>query len=365
MHPGLHDSQVGDTPLILAVCLERWPCAHLLLARGGAAAIKARDAMGWAPIHHAVACLRAAAGLGDPAAAAWLEAAAAEGGGGPLRAAAEAEVAAAGTGSGVLERFRGARGEVGVRADGAAYFRCNASVWGACHAAVRGTCLCPDGEKGYYELEVLEDGLWDPRWGFCSGQWPRLDSATYEGVGLDPGGLSWGVDGVGALKWHGGRSEAFGRRWRKGDVIGLACELPKVERVIEEVKIQEPRLLPNGQWVMADVQIRTLRPLNLFNPFTRDCTGRFLPSRPSARADGGRILVSVNGDFSHPNGAAFDLPADLFGLHPAFTCLAGAVRCNLGGDPARPLRHAPPATDYRAMATFLPARAPDEPPVPH
>ena len=178
-------------------------------------------------------------------------------------------------------------------------------------ASVCGDCLCPAGAKGYYELQVVVEPS-APRWGFCSGEWARTEE--HEWVGHDK--ESWGVDGDRVLKWHSGDQGPFGRTWCKGDVIGLACELPPIT-------------------------------------FSGGC------------GCGGRILVSVNGDFSPPNGAAFDLPADLFGLHPAFTCLAGAVRCNLGGDPARPLRHAPPATDYRAMATFLPARAPDEPPVPH
>ena len=308
--------QVGSTPLILAVCMERWPCADLLLARGGAAALQARDATGWTPLHHALAKLQANDGATNrfnAATAAWVQAAAAAHG--ALYAAAKTEVASAAAAAGdvALRQFRGARGGVCVGAGGTSVFHTFASV--------RGDCLCPAGAKGYYELEVLVEPSC-PQWGFCSVEWERVDdcircevgddkewSGEYIGVGDDK--ESWGVDGDRVLKWHGGEQGPFGRAWRKGDVIGLACELPPVER-----------------------------------------DGR------------GRILVSVNGKFTPPNGAAFHLPPGLAGLHPAFSCASGAVRCNLGGDPARPLRHAPPAADFQPMAAFPPPRA-VPPPLPY
>ena len=288
--------QVGGTPLILAVCMERWPCAELLLALGGAAALQARDVMGWTPIHHALAKLHAtdsATYAPDPALRAWVKAVAAIDG--ALCAAAKTEVAAAVSLSpGVdLKQFRGARGEVHVGADGMTVFHTGM-------ASVRGGCLCPAGAKGYYELQVLIEPSF-PQWGFCSTEWARAEEHINKGVGDDK--ESWGVDGDRVRKWHCGDQGPFGRAWSKGDVIGLACELPPVT-----------------------------------------CSG----------GSGGRILVSVNGDFSPPNGAAFDLPPGLTGLLPAFSCFCGAVRCNLGGDPARPLRHAPPAADFQPMAAFPP-----------
>ena len=83
--------QAGDTALTLAVCLERWPCAELLLSRGGAAVLQARDMLGWTPLHQALACLPKAA---DPeAAAAWVKTASAADE--QLRAAAQTDVDAA------------------------------------------------------------------------------------------------------------------------------------------------------------------------------------------------------------------------------------------------------------------------------
>ena len=282
--------QTGDTPLVLAVCMEHWPCAHLLLARGGAAALRVRDALGWTPVHHAIA------GPSNPTAAAWLEAASKADG--LLRAAAETEVAAAAAaaavsaGSGALERFRGTSGSVQVGPEGLILFKGFSTVWAG--------CFCTEGAKGYYEVEVLTEQT-GSQWGFCIGGWPRVEGLHGSGVGHD--GDSWAVDGHRGLKWHGAATapRPFGRRWLKGDVIGLACELP-----------------------------------------------------PAAAGGGGRVLASVNGDFSPPNGVAFDLPPGLAGLHPALSCVTGVVRCNLGGDPARPHRHAPPTADYQAMAAFPP-----------
>ena len=246
-------------------------------------------------------------------------------------------MAAAAASGRALELFRGARREVQIRGLGGVVFRDFSSV--------RAGCFCPAGGKGYYELELLSE-LTSPQWGFCTREWARKLKA--DTVGEDPGddanesdvggdesaedgesgdegedfeeageageddedgdktvekgvgddGQSWGVDGARICKWHRGDHVPFGCVWRKGDVIGLACELP------------------------------------------------------SAAGGRGRILVSVNGNFSPPNGAAFDLPPGLDGLHPAFSCHLGAVRCNLGGDPARPLRHAPPAPDFMPMAAF-------------
>ena len=300
--------QVGSTPLILAVCMERWPCADLLLARGGAAALQARDAMGWTPLHHALANVQANDGATNrfnPATAAWVKAAAAAHG--VLYAAAKTEVASAAAAAGdaapALQQFRGARGEVCVGADGMSVFHTR-------FASVRGDCLCPAGAKGYYELEVLVEPSC-PQWGFCSGEWARVDEYSGEGVGDDK--ESWGVDGDRMRKWHSGDQGPFGSAWHKGDVIGLACELPPVE---------------------------------------------------GAFGGRGRILVSVNGKFTPPNGAAFHLPPGLAGLHPAFSCSFGAVRCNLGGDPARQLRYKPPAADFQTMAAFPPPRA-VPPPLPY
>jgi hypothetical protein len=156
-----------------------------------------------------------------------------------------------------------------------------------------GGAICPWGRLGYYEVEVLYAGI-TPQFGFCSLEWPARKGPSREGVGDE--GLSWGVDGDRIIKYHKGRQGPFGGQWRAGDVVGLACDL-------------------------------------------------------RAGDGGGRILVSLNGDFSPPYGAAFDLPAAGLegGLCPALTATSGLFRCNLGG--GRPFRHAPPSLEYRAMAT--------------
>jgi hypothetical protein len=89
-------------------------------------------------------------------------------------------------------------------------------------------------------------------------------------------------------KWHGAQ-QPFGTQWRAGDVIGLACDL--------------------------------------------------------SGAAGGEMLVSVNGDFSPPNGAAFSLPPGLPGLRPVLTAFSGRYRCNLAG----PFRYAPPSPGYAGL----------------
>ena len=162
-----------------------------------------------------------------------------------------------------------------------------------------GSAVCPWGGLGYYEVEVLHAGSLT-RFGFCGTEWLAKDGGSNQGVGDD--GLSWGVDGYYSLKWHARESSPFGGPWRAGDVVGLACDLRA-----------------GGVGV-------------------------------GGGGGGGRMLVSLNGDFGPPYGAAFDLPAAGLegGLCPALTAMTGLFRCNLGG--GRPFRHAPPSPEYRAMA---------------
>ena len=152
--------------------------------------------------------------------------------------------------------------------------------------------VCPCGFLGYYEVEILHTAASNTQFGFCSLEWPAKKGPSDDGVGDD--GPSWGVDGDRVLKWHKGENVPFGGQWRAGDVVGLACDLQAGSR---------------------------------------------------------RMLVSLNGDFNPPYGAVFDLPAAGLegGLCPALTADSGLYRCNLGG--GLPFRHAPPSTEYRAMAT--------------
>ena len=204
---------------------------------------------------------------------------------------------------GKLELVRGACDNVGLGADGEVKF-------GSGISTIRANNFCPPGAKGYYELEVLAE-LKDPKVGFCSTDWNRGN--IDRGVGYD--GESWGVDGQSMLRWYKGRSRPFGCAWRQGDVIGLACELPAPSSTYGRGFYAGD----DGEWQSSG---------------------------------GGEILVSVNGDFSPPNGTAFYLPYGLAGLYPAFSCFTGKVRCNLGSDPTRPLRHAPPTSEFKPMAAF-------------
>jgi hypothetical protein len=152
--------------------------------------------------------------------------------------------------------------------------------------------LCRRAGLFYYEVEILHAGTCT-QFGFCSPEFKAEKENSGNGIGDE--GLSWGVDGDRALRWHEGPKGPFGGRWLEGDVVGLACDL---------------------------------------------------------RGGGGpgRMLVSLNGDFAPPYGVAFDLPAAGIegGLYPALTALSGLFRCNFGA--GRPFRHAPPSPEYQAVS---------------
>jgi hypothetical protein len=92
---------------------------------------------------------------------------------------------------------------------------------------------------------------------------------------------------------------AYNCSWKKGDVIGLACDLEK-----------------------------------------------------------NQIYVSVNGTFDEPNGLIFELSSDDVheGLFAAFTGVSGKVRYNLG---QTPFKHAPPSSDFKGFISFDTGRSQD------
>jgi ankyrin repeat protein len=141
-------------------------------------------------------------------------------------------------------------------------------------SSMRCWLICPPGRKAYYELEILEEGRCY-QFGFCTLAWEQL--LKYTGIGVGDDELSWGVDGHRSMLWHNGdHAWSLRNQWKKGDVIGLACDLER-----------------------------------------------------------GQILTSVNGSWTAPCGAVFDLPGSLPGLHPAFTSGGGKIRFNFGGAPFR------------------------------
>ena len=137
------------------------------------------------------------------------------------------------------------------------------------------------------------------QWGFCTDAFDALDQYCGEGVGDDAN--SWGVDGDRGALWHCGQAGQYFGKWHVGDVIGLACDLSKQTNV---------------EWR-------------------------------------GIIYVSVNGDFSHPNGAVFNLQECVTGLYASVTSMSGCARIRLGG--VAPLVHSPPDKSFQAMAAFGPA----------
>jgi hypothetical protein len=62
------------------------------------------------------------------------------------------------------------------------------------------------------------------------------------------------------------------------------------------------------------------------------------------------MIVSLNGDYSPPNGVVFELPRNARVMYPAlFTSVEGHVRANLGH---APFKHAPPDKNYVAFAAL-------------
>ena len=104
---------------------------------------------------------------------------------------------------------------------------------------------------------------------------------------------SWAVDGQNKLTNHKGKTGEYKcDQWQNGDIIGLACDLDKMQ-----------------------------------------------------------MHVSLNGSFAAPHGVVFELAPDAAaeGLFAAFSGKTGKVRFNLN---EADFRHAPPAADFQAYAAF-------------
>ena len=86
----------------------------------------------------------------------------------------------------------------------------------------RASAPCNLEQRGYYEIEVL-NSLRAPQFGFVSASFEGYEQYTGEGVGDDSN--SWGIDGDRQKLWHDGPRDGYTGTWRKGDVIGLACDL--------------------------------------------------------------------------------------------------------------------------------------------
>ncbi len=158
-------------------------------------------------------------------------------------------------------------------------------------STVRSRCsVLGAGAKAYFEVEIKSMGS-VIQFGFGSPDFTANPDYQSKGTGDDTN--SWAVDGSRVLSWHNG-SNPFGSEWREGDIIGFAVNLG------------------------------------------------------DADATAGQILVSYNGDFASPYGAAFDLPPGLTAIYAALTAGSGRYTWNLGG--VRAFRHVPPSPDYQAFA---------------
>jgi len=104
-----------------------------------------------------------------------------------------------------------------------------------------------------------------PQYSFASAAFNRVPAVSDEGVGDDT--ESWAVDGARKYKCHAGTAE-YECEWKVGDVVGLACDLEKMQ-----------------------------------------------------------MLISINGSFEAHNGCVFELTADTaqHGLFAAFTGTSGKV----------------------------------------
>lgn len=155
---------------------------------------------------------------------------------------------------------------------------------------VRSQSMCPVGSRGYFELEIISMSTY-LQFGFAGAGFSAIRGKSNEGVGADSS--SWSVDGARKLKLHGGGNR-WGCGWCDGDVIGLACDLVE-----------------------------------------------------------GKLHVSLNGEFSAPNGCVFEIDVEeCSGLFATFSAGNGKVRYNLG---EAAFKHdAPAGSDYTAFRDFPP-----------
>jgi len=165
------------------------------------------------------------------------------------------------------------------------------------YCTLRSTQRCPLGDKGYFELEILDTmyplygiNTMYPQYGFVSAAFQRMPGRSDEKVGDSVD--SWSFDGENQQIKHNAQERQYDCRWKKGDVLGLACDLKDMH-----------------------------------------------------------LHVSVNGCFDAPNGLLFTLSPDAVrdGLFAAFTGIKSKLRYNLG---EAPFKHAPPSADFKGFVQF-------------
>ncbi len=160
---------------------------------------------------------------------------------------------------------------------------------------------CRRRDCAYYEVTLRYPGT-TPQFGLCSelfvarlrGQSDDVAmrrTLSFEAKGVGDTNDSWAVDGTRSARWHGDSKLSWGVKWQQGDVIGIACNM------------------------------RTQQ-----------------------------MIVSLNGDYSAPNGVVFELPLSARVMYPAlFTSFEGHVRVNLGH---APFKYAYPSQEYVPFAAL-------------
>ena len=275
-------------------------------------------------------------------------------------------------------------------------------------ATVRSAQRCPLGGKGYYELEILETVDSTPQYGFAAPAFVRvLGAQSGEGVGDDV--HSWSVDGARQLKFHvsgdadvdktntARLSEAFVGLDRDGDgVLSLAEFTPlakamgfseeNVQQVFSHIDTDSNGVVSESEFhaffrqaLGCEREREYLLVLNsaTWTPHDLDGLGDeaqkkleqllqmlcMLKDRYTCTWQAGDVIglacdldkmqmhVSLNGSFAAPHGVVFELAPDAAaeGLFAAFSGKTGKVRFNLN---EADFRHAPPAADFQAYATF-------------
>ncbi len=65
-----------------------------------------------------------------------------------------------------------------------------------------------------------------------------------EGVGDDD--QSWAFDGQRQRKWHAGKWQAFGSKWRDGDVLGFAADMTNMDDITLSLSVNGCFDAPDG-----------------------------------------------------------------------------------------------------------------------
>eukprot|EP00794_Sanderia_malayensis_P007357 gene7357-8177_t len=145
--------------------------------------------------------------------------------------------------------------------------------------------------KFYYECKTITGGYMQIGWADT-----KFSAVIAEGKGCGDDAHSWGYDGYRCLKWHANQKESFGRKWKPGDVIGIAVDL-----------------------------------------------------EPSSNS----IRFSLNGDWQSGGVAFEDIKIDA-GVYPCITLLRGErVELNIG-TPDNPFAFKPPTDDYSRLTITQP-----------